>query len=366
MGKSLKYVKDFDFSSAGKTVGYCGGGMAKKNYAEGGKMRPAVSAMAKKEIMATPTMQKREVIERESVKAPAAPKGMLRDTSALGIKGNKNPGIPRRGMPVAPKQPMIAPYKEGGKVKTAPKKMAMGGPSVGPKVGLNAGQTNQYRTMTSDVKPDVSATRYVETPEDRMLRYERFLSDNPNMGKRERQKAFFRQIVPNEPPKPRHVFAETPYDEAASNDAARRIMRQEEMRIGRQRAQFYSGIPVANINPITGEVNRDPTKTVIYRNISGVRERPDQDVSIVREVRDNPNVRVDSNGLVVPALPSLRSFKKGGAISKAGQSKIPKVMGEFKSGKLHSGSKSGPVVKSSKQALAIALSEARNVGKKKK
>lgn len=114
MGKSLKYVKDFDFSSAGKAVGYCGGGMATKKYAEGGKMRPAVSAMAKKEIMATPTMQKREVIERESVKAPAAPKEMLRDTSALGIKGNKNPGIPRRGMPVAPKQPMIAPYKSGG------------------------------------------------------------------------------------------------------------------------------------------------------------------------------------------------------------------------------------------------------------
>lgn len=114
MGKSLKYVKDFDFSSAGKTVGYCGGGMAKKNYAEGGKMRPAVSAMAKKEIMATPTMEKREVVQRESIKAPAAPQGMLRDKSSLGIKGNKNPGIPRRRMPVAPKEPMIAPYKTGG------------------------------------------------------------------------------------------------------------------------------------------------------------------------------------------------------------------------------------------------------------
>lgn len=119
MGKSLKYVKDFDFSSAGKTVGYCGGGMAKKGYAEGGKMRPAVSAMAKKEIMATPTMEKREMIQRESVKAPAAPEGMLRDTSALGIKGNKNPGIGRRRMPVAPKEPMIAPYKEGGAVPKA-------------------------------------------------------------------------------------------------------------------------------------------------------------------------------------------------------------------------------------------------------
>jgi len=39
--------------------------------------------------------------------------------------------------------------------------------------------------------------------------------------------------------------------------------------------------------------------------------------------------------------------------------KIEKVMREFKEGKLHSGSKKGPVVKGKKQALAIALSEAR-------
>lgn len=116
MGKSLKYVKDFDFSSAGKAVGHCGDNMAKKGYAKGGEVRPAVSAMAKKEIMATPTMQKREMIQRESVKAPAAPRGMLRDNSSLGIKGNKNPGMGRRRMPVAPKEPMIAPYKAGGAV----------------------------------------------------------------------------------------------------------------------------------------------------------------------------------------------------------------------------------------------------------
>lgn len=39
------------------------------------------------------------------------------------------------------------------------------------------------------------------------------------------------------------------------------------------------------------------------------------------------------------------------------QAKIGKVMGEFKRGTLHSG-KGGPVVKSPKQALAIAMSEA--------
>ncbi len=38
---------------------------------------------------------------------------------------------------------------------------------------------------------------------------------------------------------------------------------------------------------------------------------------------------------------------------------IKKTMDEWKSGDLHSGSKSGPVVKSQKQAIAIGLSEDR-------
>ena len=41
------------------------------------------------------------------------------------------------------------------------------------------------------------------------------------------------------------------------------------------------------------------------------------------------------------------------------RNKAHKVMSEFKAGTLHSGSKKGPVVKSRKQAVAIAVSEAR-------
>jgi len=54
-------------------------------------------------------------------------------------------------------------------------------------------------------------------------------------------------------------------------------------------------------------------------------------------------------------------FKKGGMTES--QKTVKTAMGKFKKGILHSGSKKGPVVKSRKQAIAIALSEA---GKSKK
>jgi ribosomal protein L21E len=48
-----------------------------------------------------------------------------------------------------------------------------------------------------------------------------------------------------------------------------------------------------------------------------------------------------------------------------GAKKVGKVLHEFKAGTLHSG-KGGKVVKSRKQAIAIAMSEAKMAKKKKK
>ena len=72
-----------------------------------------------------------------------------------------------------------------------------------------------------------------------------------------------------------------------------------------------------------------------------------------------------------PNLPHAKGSvnMKHGGMAQGGmtpkqQAKVGKVMGEFKAGELHSGSKAGPMVKDRKQAVAIGLSEARKAGKK--
>lgn len=57
------------------------------------------------------------------------------------------------------------------------------------------------------------------------------------------------------------------------------------------------------------------------------------------------------------------------APKKEKKARVKSEMDKWKAGKLHSGSKEGPVVKDQKQAVAIALSEAgesKKKGKKKK
>lgn len=56
----------------------------------------------------------------------------------------------------------------------------------------------------------------------------------------------------------------------------------------------------------------------------------------------------------------------GGYVMSKTPKKVKKVMKEFGEGKLHSGSKKGPVVTNPKQAEAIGYSEAREAKKKGK
>ena len=83
----------------------------------------------------------------------------------------------------------------------------------------------------------------------------------------------------------------------------------------------------------------------------------------------NPNPPVKPAGPPMPPAPTGGStpppaprsgYSKGGSA----KSKMGKVMHEFATGKLHSGSKKGPEVTNKKQAVAIAMSEARKAGAK--
>jgi len=74
-----------------------------------------------------------------------------------------------------------------------------------------------------------------------------------------------------------------------------------------------------------------------------------------------PDLTGDGKVTKADVLKGRGVFKKGGMTKS--QETIKTAMSKFKKGKLHSGSKKGPVVKSKKQAIAIALSEA---GKSKK
>lgn len=198
MAKGPMYVKDFNFSSAGKTVGRCDDGMtkmasggyyskggsakagqsvqmAKSNavakslvgqkatpYAKGGMKEaatgekyPSRRAMMKHESMETPRMQREEVMQSRTVKAPmrrqmpvapTAPMiqpggmkkggfvkggtGMVKTEGTLGIKGNKNPGE-RNGKPTTATKAGNVPFKKGGEVN----KYAVGGKAAPTQTG---------------------------------------------------------------------------------------------------------------------------------------------------------------------------------------------------------------------------------------
>lgn len=68
-----------------------------------------------------------------------------------------------------------------------------------------------------------------------------------------------------------------------------------------------------------------------------------------------------------PQCPACRGDQMMGRavvhVAKGAPNKIDRAMGEYKSGALHSGSKTGPPVTNRKQAIAIALSEQKKANK---
>ena len=55
--------------------------------------------------------------------------------------------------------------------------------------------------------------------------------------------------------------------------------------------------------------------------------------------------------------------KSTAGIGPKGKAKLETVMHEWKAGDLHSGSKKGPVIRDQRQAVAVALSQARKTSR---
>lgn len=83
-----------------------------------------------------------------------------------------------------------------------------------------------------------------------------------------------------------------------------------------------------------------------------------------QEAKESAHKGIKNALLAAGETPQPKKSKKSkspkGPKAKA---KIHKVMKEFKASKLHAGSKKGPIIKNRKQAIAVALSEARRKGK---
>jgi len=106
--------------------------------------------------------------------------------------------------------------------------------------------------------------------------------------------------------------------------------------------------------------------------LSSVAMQPDESPNFGREALDRRGLSSTSARKPTVVLPSktdrmarrrAKTSNRGEMYAKGGEvkgEKISKVMREYKEGKLRSGSKKGPKVTNPKQAMAIALSEARS------
>ena len=109
---------------------------------------------------------------------------------------------------------------------------------------------------------------------------------------------------------------------------------------------------------------------ILNRNITFEDWKGDKRTGKVISILDNGDYEVATDsGMALVTSDEIIKMKKGGYVPKSKkltaqqQAKLEKVLHEYKMGELHSGSSTGPIVKSRKQALAIGLAEARSMAK---
>ena len=324
MAKGPMYVKDFDFSSAGKTVGYCGGGMAKTKmasggyYAKGGQMRSESTEEAKasrqvQDDAFAPAKQLNKSLKNLDRVRKETGYGLDNEAQGLAKGGKwiagaiKKPGALRAALHV----------KEGknipkGKLEAAAKKPGL--------MGQRARLAETLSKMHKAKGGMITEPKTGETYPSRAAMVKHEAMETPRMQK---QEMIQKSVV------------KAPLKLSAGRAAAGRAAIPPQMGAlsAMKKGGFVEGggmIPSSGTLGIKG--NKNPGET-----------------DGKAPVKNHPQY----------------NFKKGGpVVSNTTIRKMDKVMGEYKRGELHSGSDYGPKVKNPKQAVAIAMSEARKAAKK--
>lgn len=330
MAKGPMYVKDFDFSSAGKTVGFCHGGMAKTKmasggyYSEGGEMRSESTQMAK---------ARRNYDDKKA----AADRAVKEDSLTSFVKPTLDYWGAAKDLETAKKE---TGYAKGGKwIAGAIKKPGALRAALHVKEGKNI---PKGKLEAAAKKPGLMGqrARLAET-----------------LGKMHKAKggsiteAGTGETYPSRAAMVKHEAMETP-----------RMQKQEMV----QKSVVKAPLKLSAGRASAGKAAIPPQMGALSAMkkggfVEGGGMIPNKGSLGVKNNKD-PG---ETGGKAPVKSHPKYNFKSGGpVVSNKTIHKMDKVMGEFKRGDLHSGSDYGPKVKNPRQAVAIAMSEARKAAKK--
>ena len=340
---AVKYVKDFSFPASGGFHGDV------QRFAKGGHVTK-VPAKAKASAKDMPARAKPNAPARGAPKMKSEPaKGKRQGYN----EGGRVPGYdmdrlpakkpPGRTMDLAPSKPFKGAYEgyaDGGEIYVAP------GPAP----------YDEVRVIQETLqRPDDDEIGIAEDPtyEERMQRLRLQGSDTWPGSTRE-------SIMPTGEdvgiPQALDLTPEERDRLRIRGDSAYRAADLQDRGIMPQPSPLARAARMAARREMMGDRGemgrRFARRTVMPTEITGRMPAPYMP-TYTAPTREESDAYLKAAGIV----PSIEArFAKGG--------KVQKVMREYKEGKLHSGSKKGPLVKNREQAVAIALSEARKAGAK--